>query len=185
MRRLSLALPLLALAAGCAPGDERFFPLESGNRWSYTVFRDFDTIVTDVRVQRPVRVGTAQGWLLSGETGESRLAWKGSRLVAGELGGTVFVPPVPIFAESERTTWDGQVEVTGVTKPGTAELIMGKGDVRFSGRSVPARTGTLRLKSDGHEMELTSWFVEGIGIARQEQRRDGRLVRRLEYLGGP
>ncbi|MEJ5170510.1 MAG: hypothetical protein WHU10_05945 [Fimbriimonadales bacterium] len=176
---------------GCRSA-ERLWPLEVGRSWTYTVDTGLTTFVATTKVERRVAVGDAIGFELRGSMGVSRLAWRDRRLVASMLPHTRFNPPLVLVVAGEkrdpkkpyRTAWKGNVEWFGKARPAEALLVQYQDRVRIGSAEVPATLSTVRLTTEDRNVELQSWFVEGLGLVRQDQRTDGILDARIEYLRG-
>jgi len=171
-------------AVGCAPSEHQYFPLAKGNKWSYSVRNDFDTFVDDIEVVRRVPVGNQEGYELHGKFGTSKFAWNGSVLVASELSGQRFDPPIPILSKAP-IEWRGTVEIAGRKAASQAKLESSMTKERFAGRDYDALQTDLVMKSRGQTVRLTTWFVQGMGILLQEQKTGDKRDRRIEYLSGP
>jgi hypothetical protein len=165
----------------CTPFDQSFFPMRMGQTWTFQVQDDFDRYVDDVRVVGAVNVGPVKGWQLRGKMGTSRLGWSGDTLLASELGGRHFDPPLPIFSRSPRS-WKGTMFSAGMRTPVAATVTSEKTVEKYGGRSYDAVQTTVLLTGAGQQVKLDSWFVSGIGLLRQEQRTGDRRDRRIEYL---
>lgn len=177
-------LSLLLIACGCAPSEQKYLPLAVGNRWSYSVKSDFDTTVDDVVVVGRVPVGKVEGYRMQGNLGTSEMAWDGSTLLASELAGQRFSPPLPLLTSSS-VTWKGFIETAGRRIPAKAKIVSTKVKERFANRDYDTRQTEITFSSVGPNLHLTTWFVEGIGILKQEQRTGIKRDRRIEYLSGP
>jgi hypothetical protein len=121
--------------------------------------------------------------------GNSRLAWVGSRLIAEELGGVRYSPPIPIYdplaTEKKPLNWNGLVIVAGKSSEGQASLTMKPDSYKVAGRDYSVKLARVELKTTGKVVENLMWFAPGIGIVRQEQRVEGTLDRALDFLSGP
>jgi len=181
----------LLLLGGCR-STESLWPLEVGRSWTYSVDTGLTTFVATTKVERRVPVGGAMGYELRGTMGVSRLAWDGGRLVASMLPHTRFNPPVLLAVAGARgdaknpfrAGWKGNVEWFGKARPATATLEQVPDRVRIGSTEVPATLSTVRLTTEDRNVELQSWFVDGLGLVRQDQRTDGILNVRMEYLRG-
>lgn len=163
-----------------------------GRSWTYSVDTGLTTFVATTKVERRVPVGGVMGYELRGTMGASRLAWDRRRLVASMLPHTRFNPPLPLAVAGAkgdakkpfRAAWRGNVEWFGKARPATATLEQVSDRVRIGSTEVPATLSTVRLTTEDRNVELQSWFVDGLGLVRQDQRTDGILDVRLEYLRG-
>lgn len=176
-------------------------PLRSGLTWTYS-YQDAAELVSRFRIAGRAPVGHAEGWRLSSDIGESRLAWTGGRLMASMLAGTVYDPPLPLLspaqaasADSEKqpapVKWKGQVLAAGAWKPATASLTqvrLAKEDrdlqiVRGSTRGMRSR---LELVLDGKKQVLETTYVSRVGVVRQTLEREGRSGKALMFwIAGP
>lgn len=182
------ALLVLGSVAGCGSGGDAFFPLEVGNRWTYSVRAGFLSRVEDVRVERALSVADARGFELAGPMGPSRFVWKQDTLLAEDLPGTRFSPAVPLLVGGSVTAsrkWQGIVRTMAGEREARGSLVQASDSLTIAGRSYDTRRTTLTVEGLGPRLELQSWFAEGIGLLRQEQRVGDQLVRSVEYLAGP
>lgn len=169
---------------GCQGSGSDYFPLKSGAKWSYEVKTDFDSRVDDMTVARRVSVGPAKGYELDSPTGPSRLAWDRSTLLASQISGQTFEPPLPLIVPGSQS-WRGTIETAGRRTPAKAQVKCQVVKLTFAGRQVDGLQSDVRIQSAGQPIQLTSWFVQGTGLVRQEQRTGDRRDRRIEYLSGP
>lgn len=185
---LGLLLALCGSQPGCGPQNEAYFPLKKGAEWTYQVRSGFVSRIETVRATKQVPVGGSLGWLLESPACDSSVAWIGDQLLAAELAGTRFVPPVPILSFSDRPSsgeWQGLATVAGRTYGGTAKLLQAKAKFPLGSKVVTGIHATLRLDVPTGPIEVWSWYVDGIGLVRQEQRDRSGLARSLEYVKGP
>ncbi|HRJ97339.1 MAG TPA: hypothetical protein PLL78_11705 [Fimbriimonadaceae bacterium] len=188
MRVPATALVVLGSLAGCGSGGEAFFPLEVGNRWTYSVRAGFLSRVEDVRVERALSVADARGFELTGPMGVSRFVWKEGTLLAEDLPGTRFSPAVPLLVGGSvkaSRNWRGIVRTMAGEREARGTLVQASDSLTIAGRGYDTRRTTLTVEGLGPRLELQSWFAEGIGLLRQEQRIGDQLVRSVEYLAGP
>lgn len=189
MIRLRWAGALVVLAcAGCRPGGQAFMPLDEGNRWSYSVRAGFLTKVEDIEVRRRLSVADGSGWELGGTMGVSRLAWKDGILVAEDLPSTRFSPALPLLVGGQveaKRQWSGIMRTLAGAKEAEAQLEQESEKITIGGRTYTTRRAKVTIVGLGAPIELTTWFAEGMGIVRQEQRIGDQLVRSMEYLAGP
>lgn len=184
MRRIA---PLvLLLVAGCGSGVQTYMPLDEGNKWTYESRIDSVFGVTDLEVTSRAPVGRNSGWKLEGDMGTSRLAWVGDSLLAAELAGTTYSPPIPIFAR-DKSLWNGTVSTTKSLSAATARLARSTEKIKVGGREFSTIKCVLDLKVQDDHIQLTTWFFPGMGIIRQEQRSGPGLTRDrfLECISGP
>ncbi len=166
-------------------------PLEAGRSWTYTFRTGFQTFVETVTVGAPVAVGDSRGRTLSGPMGTSRLAWRGDALVASRLAGTGFDPPVPLAvqtgAKEASRAWHGRIEAFGISRSAHGALRLSRERIALAGVKVLAAKTELTLRAQGGgsgatTIEVTTWFRPGVGIVRQEQRTNRKLVVALALL---
>jgi hypothetical protein len=118
--------------------------------------------------------------------GTSVLSWSGSKLLAKDLPGTRFLPPVPILNTNlESDTWGGTIRSVLGDQMGTASLTHKEEDFKLSGSKSKSIKSMLKLEFGGKSRELTTWFISGVGVVRQEERVQGELIRTIEYVSGP
>jgi hypothetical protein len=175
-------------------------PFEVGHSQLYKVQAGFESYVTTIKVARDISVANTQGYELTSNLGVSRLAWVGDSLVAERLVNTQFVPPLPLLYRSEEThdrIWKGRVVFVDVAAPTSADFLAGKklvtatesqnGDdqISFRGNKIHCVRSTVNLETAAHKIEITTWFSSGLGIVRQEQRTDGKLLIKLDLLDEP
>jgi hypothetical protein len=184
-------LLLLALGLfGCRVGSD-LMPLQVGRTWDYQVHAPmaFASYVTTIKVDRDVSVANGPGVELTSNLGASRLAWQGDSLVAESLAGTQFMPPIPLLFRTEETherAWKGRVVFVDRASPATAtQSQKGEDDISFAGRKIRCIRSTVSVQTAAHKIELITWFSAGLGIVRQEQRTDDRLLIRLDLLDKP
>jgi len=184
--KLALAgLALLLALAGCKSGS-RLAPLDKGHEWTYKVQTPLYSYVETVRVGESVPVGPISGVELTGPMGRSCVGWRGSRLEASALGTTQYEPPIPLVdASMSKATWKGKVISAGKAVDATATLEHKRETLRLPSRQFETVRSTLKVTGLGIDMELISWFANGVGVVRQEQRNDGDLAVRMEWIRGP
>jgi hypothetical protein len=179
----------LLLLVGCSSDAERYMPMDKDSHWTYTVQLGFRRTVADVKTAGHVPVGTQEGWRLQGDQGSASLAWKGSTLIATELAGAQYDPPLPLLDVNLRKggtiNWKGTVVAGGKTQDGEATITQEKDKRRVSGTEFSCLLVRHELKTGGRTLELLTWFTPNRGILRQEQRLDGQLTHSLEWLSGP
>ncbi len=186
MRNWAILLVIFA-TAGCAPTAGNYLPMAVGDTWSYQSRTGLNSSVVDLRVARKLPVGSGPGFELVCQAGASRLAWRGDTLVASQLAGTFYSPPVPVFVPAGKTpvAWEGTVTQMGKSTQAKGAASVADSEAKAGSKTVPAKQVTLTIESGGTQTEVTTWFVNGLGIVRQEQRINGLLVNRLTYLSGP
>lgn len=184
MRRLAL-FPLLLLV-GCGSNTQDNFPLAEGNEWNYVVRLDGDIAYQQIRVVGRSAVGPHNGWLLESDMGDSRLAWDGDTLLAAEMAGVRYTPPIPIFAP-DGESWSGVVRTAEDEYEATATMETSRKKLDVAGRPHQTVMCVLTLDAGEEPIQLTTWFFEGLGILRQEQRSgpNQERNRRIDFVSGP
>ena len=181
-----LALCPIFLTVSCGSSAHDLFPLAEGNVWNYVVNHDGETAYQELRVVGRTAVGPHKGWLLESDMGDSRLAWDGERLLAGEMAGVRYSPPIPIYApDGER--WSGVVRTAGTQQEATATIATSNVELNAAGALHQTVKCVLTLDSEDGPVRLTTWFFEGLGIMKQEQHSGPRLTRnrKIEFVSGP
>ena len=180
--------PLLSvlMLAGCGAKTQDYFPLKIGNKWTYKVTIDNDQEIIDLTVAEEAPVGDHKGFLLQSEMGDSRLAWDGGTLLAAELAGTRYSPPIPLYA-ADGTEWSGVVQAQSKQVAGTATVSRSEEELVVGGRSYRTVKCVLTLDSGEDHIQLTTWFYSGLGILRQELRSGPALERdrNIVFVSGP
>ena len=189
MRRAAAGLGALltALLAGC--GDRTaWMPLKAGNAWSYLARTSLSERVINMRAGRDIAVDGVRGREVSGELGATTYAWKGSQLVMQNLPTGRAEPALPLIdlvSKDQMVKWKGKVTSLGRMLPAEATLSQTNEKTKIGTRTWDTLRSTVALKIGGKQVELVTWFVQGIGIVRQEQRSEGEFVLSLEHLSGP
>lgn len=161
-------------------------PLSQGHQWDYTVRSGFTSQVERVVITRSTSVASGIGYVIQGPMGTSILSWSGATLYAEDLPGTRFLPPVPLLnAQLESKTWSGTIRSVGGDQTGTGKLTHQEEDFKLSGSKSKSIKSVLTLDFSGRNRELTTWFIAGVGVVRQEERVQGELIRTIEYVSGP
>lgn len=178
------------MAAGCGPAANDWMPLAQGSRWDFAVRSGFLIAVEPVMVVGRSSVGTVEGARLNGPMGPSRLAWLGNDLLASELAGTRFSPPVTLLkvgAKDATWEWRGKVQSAGVWVPATVAFTQQSGTFTIpkSENSLTSLTVVAKLSAAGMTRETQLTFARDLGVVRQETREDGKFVASIEYLSGP
>ena len=161
-------------------------PLEKGNVWTYEVRIDTTPHVVTLTIDEESPVGSHSGWLLESEMGNSRMAWAGDQLLAAELAGTTYWPPVPLLAP-DKTSWKGVVGTSTTKVAATASLSRSEEDLEVGGRKFRTTKCVLDFNAGQDRIQLTTWFFPDRGIMRQEQRSGPALTRDrfVECVSGP
>lgn len=169
--------------------DFAVLELKPGNVWTYEVTSGLVTRMVEMSVGDAAPVGRIQGYRVVSDLGDSTIAWQGDTLMARQLGGTRFDPPIPLArsrANSKAVPWRGSVLRGGKLIKDcratlTAELVKEKD----SGSEVMRVLSTLTLHSTGPDQTVSTWMGRGPGIVRQEHRQGGVLLLRMRYVSGP
>lgn len=172
----------------CSADHSQYYPLEKGAEWTYQYRFNFPRGVESVKVSEEIAVGGVQGYKLTGPMGTSRLAWKGNRLIAEELAGTRFTPPLPLLvpgAKDKVAEWTGTMQLKGAPIPATAVLRQTATSYTVSERKYPAIKCSLSLGSKDVQVETVSIYAEGLGLVSQEENRNSLFYGSLEFLSGP
>lgn len=191
--KTSLLLACCVAAAagiGCnGSGGDQLMPLKKDATWEYQMRMGLASTVDTWTVIGPARVGGSMGWEMTGPGGSSRLGWSDGTLWAQMLGGTTYLPPIPLVAanmkEAEGVKWQGVVTVASRRYPAKAELTQATEKFKVAGRNLTATRSDLLISMNGKTMSITTWFAPGIGVVRQEERSADQLLRSIEYLRGP
>lgn len=178
--------PVLFLLIGCGGSSKDYFPLKLGNEWTYEVTIDNEIAIIDITVSEKAPVGDHRGFLLKSEMGDSRLAWSRGSLLAAELAGTRYSPPIPLYAD-DKTEWSGVVQSEGSKVAGTATIARSNEELIVGGRTYKTVKCVLTLDSGKDHIQLTTWFYPDLGILRQEQRSGPALERdrKIDFVSGP
>ncbi|MCG9894967.1 MAG: hypothetical protein MH204_05785 [Fimbriimonadaceae bacterium] len=169
-------IPALAavaiLAAGCGGGGQEFMPLEPGLTWIYHVSAD-PPAAAKVQIKGAARVGMTDGVQITGDLGDSRMAWRGPLLRASMLGGTLYDPPLPVLdLRGEDLIWEGIVIHEGVSWPATARLTTCDDPVGPAADPLKLRDEDLRCSRwevtvKERTRTVTTHFARGFGIVQQ------------------
>lgn len=185
MTRIGLALGglvLLGSLGGCR-GSSDFVP---GTTWNYSVrWGTQNTLVTTIKVTRKITVGGEEGFELRGPNGVSRLAERDGLLVAGELNGTRFDPPLPLLRITNPVTgedpvtvktWEGQMIFLKSSQTCRAKLDQHQFKDLWQSKKVKTQVATLTLTTARNRViEIRTEYLAGTGILNQEQRTDGNF----------
>ena len=163
-------------------------PLHEGALWTYEVNGRLRNSVEEVKVIGRTSVDGAPGFAMTGALGTSRLAWKGTKLIASELAGIPYVPAVVLGDFSGASTlpdWQGEIRAYGVTYKATNQAVQEPTTFTLSGRKYPALACQHKLKFGSKSIETKITFVQGLGIVSIEEHRDGQFLGSIHYLAGP
>jgi predicted small lipoprotein YifL len=200
MRSFFVLVPLVLLV-GCGQGGPSYMPLVDEKEWQYSETSSFQRNVPTIKVGKKISVGGFEGRVLTGELGESRLAWSKKTLYASMLANTIFNPPIPLLVEDKipekkksredelvrADSWDGHFESLGKTRGATATLSQRRVTVQLTSGETNVVETVLRVQIDGAKgdvpIEVRTWFERGVGIVRQEQRTNRTLIVGIEKIG--
>lgn len=174
------------LLGGCASSPRTLMPLEADAGWEYRVRSGFVDVVRPLEVAGPAAVGSVQGMRLSGPMGVSTLAWQGSQLLAGQLAGTRYEPPLPLLdLRTPQLEWKGDAYGPEGKQSAQATIEMDRETIQVLGREVATRRSVAQVRIGSTTGELTTWFAPGRGVVRQEWREGARLMLAMDALSGP
>ena len=156
-----------------------------GRSWSYMVGSGFGpSRVEEVKVLRRVPVDGVTGYELGGNMGQSRVAWKGGVLEAAQLPNATFNPPIPLVVggkDKARTDWKGMIGAMGRGTQASAVLIQEPDKLELSGKTVNTTKATLTINGS-EKTELVTWFQNGVGPIKQEQRTNNVLTVKFDQI---
>lgn len=198
--RAALVLAACIFACGCAENGE-YMPLRDGLTWTYS-HQDATELVSRYRIEGRAPVGSASGYRLISDLGESRLAWSGGTLLASMLGGTVFDPPLPLLRPGaageekqegrvQAVPWKGRFLHAGAWKTAAGSLTQTRlakedRDLRIVPGSARGMRSRMELTTGGKKQVLETTFVARVGIVRQTWEREGRSGKALlMWIAGP
>lgn len=159
--------------------------MKLGSRSTYTVRTGFGASVAPIRMSRALSVAGVPGYETEGPLGRSRLAWFGGELLAERFVGARFVPPITILVRNEKEAqrkWKGRFESPEGVHQAEARLEQSAAKFRIGSKQFDAVKTRLQVWWPGHRSEVLSWYADGTGLLRQEQRTDGELKVSLELL---
>ena len=200
MKQLALLAPLVLLGA-CGQGGPSYMPLVDDKEWSYSEMSSFQQNVATIKVGKKISVGGVEGRVLTGELGESRMAWDKKRLIASMMANTSFNPPIPLLVEDKipdkkksREEEFVPVEELPITFESLGKIRKAKATLSQRRTTLQLTTGetqvvetVLKVQIDGVKddvpLELRTWFERGVGIVRQEQRTNRNFVVGIEKIG--
>jgi len=167
-------------------------PLKVGEKWTYIIRNAEQSVVGSILVVRSDSVAGTNGYVLQGPSGESRLAWVGSRLYAEELTNTRFDPPLPLLdthLPKNLEYWRGSVISVG-SKAGiaaSASVYCLPKNLLQNGKNFDTLESNIRISVPkiSETATVVSWFVSNSGLVRQEERVNGIQTSALEILSGP
>lgn len=163
-------------------------PLAIGNTWTYQTKAGLNTQVSQVKIEHKIPVGQIEGFSLISEFGNSNLAWKENQLIASQLANSEFFPPLPIYAnikEGDIINWKGTIRASGSAKSATGELKVKQIEEEIEGKKLKLAVGQVTVKIEKDTHDITTWFLIGKGIYRQEHRINDALATQIKYVSGP
>ena len=178
-----VALPFLL---SCSSGSS-YMPSDTGTVWTYKIRTGFGAQhVADVSITKRISVTGTEGFEVAGPLGASRLAWKNGALWAQTFANAQVQPAIPLLRlDRQSAQWKGALETTSGKERAAGRLSHGSEQHKLGGRDFEAVRTELVLTRPRSSTTLTTWFIEGIGIVKQEQRTNGELDLRLEWVSGP
>ena len=184
---MRIALVAVVALTGCGATNQSLMPMEVGAKSRYEVQAPFNEFIGEVRVTRRAAIGGNSGFVLSGPTGESHLAWNGETLIAERMSNTRFVPPIPLVVESKdpvRKTWRGRLE--GYWGKYEAKATLDQAWIReFEGEQIQGVKSVLTIESPSRAaLKLTTVFQPGVGVAYQRQSTGGDSIVKIGRLSG-
>lgn len=185
MIRTSLAAIGCICLIGCTKPDTSWLPLEGGESWTYrwTDGLTSDVIILDTNGEVPV--GKVRGRKLNSPRGDSILAWDKGLLLAARLGQSEYSPPLPIFITEGPIPWTGTITTAGKSVKGQASISREATEEEIDGKTYKSIEVSIDLSVPSGKHEITTSYVSGLGIVRQEHQEDGYLVSRIVYVSGP
>lgn len=188
LAQITLAGLLMLCLTSCSPPSTELMPLRVGEQWGFIVQSARQSIVANIKVTREAAVGGVPGFELAGPSGISRMAWKNGQLIASELSGTRYSPPIVLCASDipkKAISWQGTLSTPLHDYPASASNKLDLDQTSIGGQTFKAVRSVLVIQFQGSsEIELKTWYVKGMGIIRQEQRTNGQQVLSMERLSG-
>lgn len=184
MRRFyGLAFAIAAL--GCdGPQSHEPMAMKLDQAWTYEMRVGMSKRVEPIKVIRLVPVGGVAGFELKGPLGMSHLAWKGTQLLSDMGAHARLYPPLPILdLKRKRTTWHGRVTTVSSPAPANAAIERTEETLVWNTRKVPTIRSTVNLHLPDKDITLDTWFMDGVGIIKQEQRTGVRLDTSILLIG--
>lgn len=81
--------------------------------------------------------------------------------------------------------WKGQVIVAGDPEPGHATISQAPSEATAAGRTFKTVRSVVTLDYGAQTLTLSTDWADEVGIVKQEQRLDDKLVVRIEWMNGP
>jgi hypothetical protein len=202
MKQIGILIPLV-FVGGCGQGGPSYMPLVDEKSWLYTETSSssLQRNVPEIKVGKKISVGGVEGRVLTGDLGESRLAWNKHQLVASMLANTTFNPPITLLVEDKIPSrkkghedeyvrafdWAGHFESLGKTRGAKAILTQRRTFLQLnSGESEVVET-VLKVQIEGAKddvpLEVRTWFQRGVGIVKQEQRTNRNFIIGIDKIG--
>ena len=172
--------------AGCSSGNS-LMPSDIGTTWTYKVRTGFGAQhVVDATITKRLSVTGTEGFEIAGPLGATRMAWKDNTLWAQNFGNAQALPALPLLrVDRQPSEWNGTLETSSGREKASARLTHDNEKLESAGRPIPTIRTQLVIKRPRSTTTLTTWFSEGIGIVRQEQRTEGKFELRLDRVSGP
>ena len=182
----NLIIPLTtAFLVGCA-GPQEYFPLKLGRSNSYSVRTGFNNYVESITPQRVVSVAGVRGFELDSALGTSTVGWKGDTLVGERLANAQVIPAVPLLSptqlDKKLPPWNGTLAFPGGKEEATGTLTQSKTSLSIGGRKFDTIKTVLVIDTDKRQIELETYYAQGIGPVKQEQRTNGHFDLAMELL---
>ena len=183
--RLSFIVYPLVLF-GCSSGNS-LMPSDVGTTWTYKVRTGFGAQhVADATISKRLSVTGTEGFEIAGPLGATRMAWKDGTLWAQNFGNAQALPALPLLrVDHQPVGWKGTLETTAGQEKASAQLTHETENRENAGRTTRTLGAQLVVKRPRSTTTLITWFAEGIGIVKQEQRTDGELDLSLDWVSGP
>lgn len=188
MPGLGLGALVALVLAGCSGTDVSWMPLGPEAEWTYRTGTGLRSGVESIKVTGPTSISGHAGFRLSGPMGTSQMAWIEGRLIASELAGTRFQPPILLLdpnAEKTPARWEGTVLFGAQAMPASAEFSQQTTEVRVNDRNRNALTMTTRLRFGDRTIESTASYIRGLGLVQYEERSGDEFLNSLSYVAGP
>lgn len=200
MKKFVILTPLVLLGA-CGQGGPSYMPLVDEKEWVYSESSTFQSNVPTIKIGKKVSVGGIEGRILTGELGESRLAWNKKVLQASMLANTVFNPPIQLLDEDKiperkktrddefvrAANWTGHFESFGKSRSATATLFQRRAVITLSTGETNVVETVLKIQIAGSKddvpIEVRTLFERGVGIVKQEQRTNRTFIVGLDKIG--
>lgn len=162
-------------------------PSDLGTAWTYKIRTGYGAQhVVDASITKKLSVTGTEGFEFAGPLGATRMAWKNGALWAQNFANAQAQPAIPLLRlDRQAAKWKGTLETATGKEAATARLSHASEQLKIGGRDFESIRTELIVTRPRSSTTVTTWFVEGIGILRQEQRTNGDLDLRLEWVSGP